>query len=141
VFHPRVCWQAVSVVVAILAVSAAHSQQATPPNTPAGRALVDWLEAFNSGDRDRIAAYQQRYGQQAEPADGLIDFRKQTGGFDLLSVTKSEPLHIEFVVKERNSATRANGILDVTASDPPKSQARCWPHFLRMLLTCSVGTN
>ena len=107
-------------LVAFLAVAAAHSQQATLPNTPAGRALTEWLEAFNSGDRDRIAAFQQRYSVQGPPTDALVDFRKRTGGFDLLSVTKSEPLHVEFVVKERNSATRANGMLDVTASDPPK---------------------
>jgi CubicO group peptidase (beta-lactamase class C family) len=49
-----------------------------------------------------------------------MSFRTQTGGFDVLSITKSEPLHIEFVVKERGSATRANGTLDVTGTDPPK---------------------
>jgi D-alanyl-D-alanine carboxypeptidase len=119
-FQPRVCRQVASVLVAFLAVAAAHSQQAALPNTPAGRALIEWLEAFNSGDRDRMAAFQQQYGVQAPPTDALVAFRKQTGGFDLLSVTKSEPLHVEFVVKERNSATRANGKLDVTASVPAR---------------------
>jgi D-alanyl-D-alanine carboxypeptidase len=119
-FQPRLCWQAASVVMAFLTVATAQSQQATLPSTPAGRALTEWLDAFNSGDRERIAAFQQRYGVQAPPTDALVDFRKRTGGFDLLSVTKSEPLHVEFVVKERNSATRANGMLDVTASVPPK---------------------
>jgi D-alanyl-D-alanine carboxypeptidase len=118
-FRPRVCWQA-SVLFTFLAVAAAHAQQATPPDTPAGHALTGWLDAFNSGDRDRITAYQKQFGVQGPPPDAEIQFRAQTGGFDLLSVTKSEPLHIEFVVKERNSATRANGMLDITASDPPK---------------------
>ena len=115
----RVCRLAY-VLLALLAVSAAHAQETKSPDTPAGRALTEWLEAFNSGDRDRIAAYQERYRVQGPPTDAMLQFHAKTGGFDLLSVTKSEPLHIEFIVKERNSATRASGMLDVTASDPPK---------------------
>jgi CubicO group peptidase (beta-lactamase class C family) len=119
-FHFRVHPQAALVLVVLLAVTTAHAQQTTLPTTPAGRALAEWLDAFNSGDRDRVAAFQQRYGVQGQPPDAELQFRAQTGGFDLLSVAKSEPLHIEFIVKERNSATRANGMLDVTASDPPR---------------------
>ena len=36
-----------------------------------------------------------------------------TGGFELLQVIKSEPLHLEFLVKERGSETRAAGKIDV----------------------------
>jgi CubicO group peptidase (beta-lactamase class C family) len=118
-FRPRVYSQAAFVLVAFLAIFPARSQQVSIPDTPAGRALTGWLETINSADRTRIAAFQEQYGLQG-PADAWISFRTQTGGFDVLSITKSEPLHIEFVAKERSSATRVNGMLDVTASDPPK---------------------
>jgi len=47
-----------------------------------------------------------------------MSFRKITGGFDVLSIVSSEPLHLEFLVKERNSATEAMGQLDVKEGEP-----------------------
>lgn len=115
----RVFLQAAFALMAFLTIVPALSQQASIPDTPAGRALTGWLEAINSADRARIAAFQQQYGLQG-PADTWLSFRAQTGGFDVVSITKSEPLHIEFVAKERSNPTRVNGLLDVTGSDPPK---------------------
>ncbi|MGB7227277.1 MAG: S41 family peptidase, partial [Candidatus Acidiferrales bacterium] len=40
-------------------------------------------------------------------------FRKATGGFDLVQILKSDPLHLEFLVKERLSDTRALAKLDL----------------------------
>jgi D-alanyl-D-alanine carboxypeptidase len=114
---PTLRWIACLVLVAA---ASAHAQQVIIPDTPAGRALSAWLEAFNSGERDRIAAYQQQYGVSGPPPDAVVSFRTQTGGFDLVSIDKSEPLHIEFVAKERASDTRAEGALDITDSSPPK---------------------
>jgi retinol-binding protein 3 len=45
-------------------------------------------------------------------------FRKQTGGFDLVSIDKSDPLELTFVVKERASPTTAAGRLKVKATEP-----------------------
>src|SRR5207244_12395949 len=45
-------------------------------------------------------------------------FRTQTGGFDLLSIDKSERTHIEFRVKEKAGPTTAIGRLDVKDADP-----------------------
>src|SRR6185436_21148258 len=76
---------------------------------------------FNSGDQARIGAYQQEYEPTPGlPLDTMMSFRATTGGFDLLGIHKSEPLHIEFLVKERASDTRALGRFDVTPSDSPK---------------------
>jgi hypothetical protein len=113
--------QAVLALVMILAIPPAHSQQENIPDTPAGQVLAAWLEAFNSGDRSRIGAYQQKY----EPASGLpldtvMSFRASTGGFELVGIRKSEPLYLEFLVKERASDTRAVGRFVLTGSAPPK---------------------
>src|SRR5204862_2507347 len=83
---------------------------------PAGRALKAWLEAFNSGDAAKLNAYYQRY-ELTKSADGTMGFREQTGGFDLLSVEKSEASHIEYLVKEKKGETRAFGALDIVGGD------------------------
>ena len=46
------------------------------------------------------------YYKKYEPekhADDIMDFRARVGGFDLVSIEKSEPLRIVFLLKERNS--------------------------------------
>ena len=92
--------------------------QATVPDTPAGRTLQAWLDAFNSGDRAKIETYVKTV-DRSESVDGMISFRTQTGGFELLSIESSEPLHIRFRVKERGGPTTALGNLLVKDGQPP----------------------
>jgi hypothetical protein len=91
--------------------------QATFPDTPAGKTAKAWFEAFNSGDRARMESYISKF-DPSRPLDGQMGFRSQTGGFDLLSVDKSERTHIEFRVKEKNGSTTAIGRFDVKDADP-----------------------
>jgi retinol-binding protein 3 len=86
------------------------------PNTPAGHTLQTLLGAFNSADPARL----QKYLKSANPylLNGLTSIRQFTGGYDLLSIERSEPLHIWFLVKERDSATRTVGDLAVGAGTP-----------------------
>jgi hypothetical protein len=84
----------------------------TIPDTPAGRTFKAWLEAFNSGDRALLDAYLHKY-DPSKSVDHEMQFRSMTGGFDLLQIVKSEPLRLEFLVKERHSETKAIGKLDL----------------------------
>src|SRR4051794_25647229 len=65
------------------------------PSTPAGQTLQAWLDAFNSGDRAKLAAYVKNT-DPSESVEGMMGFHSQTGGFDLLSIESSEPLSIIF---------------------------------------------
>jgi hypothetical protein len=103
--------------LALLLGLAAPGVQPSVPDTPAGRTFKAWLDAFNSGDRAQIAAYVQKY-QPKGSVDGLLSFRTQTGGFELLEILKSEPLYLEYIVKERRSDTRAVGKIDVKNGEP-----------------------
>ncbi len=69
--------------------------QVSVPDTPAGRTLQAWLEAFNSGDRAKIERYVNTI-DHTQSVDGLLSFRNGTGGFDLLAIESSDPLHIRF---------------------------------------------
>jgi hypothetical protein len=102
----------------LLLVTAAWPQSPPAiPDTPAGHTLQAWLDAFNSGDRARIQAYLAKY-EPTKTVDGVVEFREQTGGFDLLGIDKSERLHIEFRVKEKASPTTGVGTIDVKDGDP-----------------------
>jgi len=107
---------AIFAVVAVLAVAAALPQAAIP-STPAGQTLQAWLTAFNSGDHAQVDAYVHKYDPK-NSADRMMSFHSMTGGFELVQILKSERLHVEFLVKERNSATKALGNLDVKDADP-----------------------
>jgi len=56
-------------------------------DTPAGKAVSAWLEAFNSGDRARLDDYFKKY-EPSKHADDFMGFRDRVGGFDLLSIEK-----------------------------------------------------
>ena len=105
----------ISVLYLLVAIGA--SPQPTFPDTPAGRTLHAWFEAFNSGDRARLEAYLTKFDPERS-LDNQMNFRNETGGFDLLGIDKSERTHIEFRVKEKGGPTTALGKLDVKDADP-----------------------
>ncbi|HTB95503.1 MAG TPA: S41 family peptidase [Terracidiphilus sp.] len=92
--------------------------QVSPPDTPAGHTLQAWLDAFNSGDRAKLEAY-VKTTDPSQSVDGLMGFRSQTGGFDLLSIEDSQPLQIRFRVKEKSSETTAIGTILLKQAQPP----------------------
>jgi len=69
--------------VLLLVVVGSGLGQANIPDTPAGHTLQAWLDAFNSGDRVKIETYVNTV-DRAQSVDGMISFRNQTGGFELL---------------------------------------------------------
>ena len=92
------------VLMSVLSFAAGYlvPAQVTVPTTPAGTVLSAWLDAFNSGDRARLTDYLAKYEPDHKAAvDSLMNFRDQTGGFTLIRIEKSGPLHLEALVKER----------------------------------------
>ncbi len=87
------------------------------PRTLAGDALRAWIAAFNSADSARVAAYARRFEPNVVVGDEL-GFREQTGGFELLSIERSGPRRVEFIVRERRSPMTAYGVIDVSAAAP-----------------------
>jgi retinol-binding protein 3 len=91
--------------------------QVAIPDGPAGATLKAWLQAFNSGDRAQMEAYCAKYDPK-QTADGMMGFRNMTWGFEVVQILKAERLHLEYLVKDRNSETRAVGTLDVKDGNP-----------------------
>jgi len=107
-------------------VAATRDDAATPPetqqgvsipNSPAGRALKAWLDAQNSGQRAQMEAYNEKYTPVAA-RPGMIRAQQDWGAFDMLSVTKSEPRSIEFVLREKTTGDTDVGIMVMSDSEP-----------------------
>ncbi len=105
-------------LVCVLA-SRAHAAAPVPvmPDTPAGRALSAWLDAFNSGDRARRESFNNTYGAQL---DDDMSWRAETGGYDLLEVDANDRTNVFFRVKQRSSAVEEFGRIQVSATAPVK---------------------
>lgn len=116
---PRLSFR-LAVILTLGAAAPLVAQSATPPDTPAGHVLKAWLEAFDTGDTTRFIAYAHQY-EPSFPISAQANFFRQTGGFDLVAIDRSEPRHIEFTVKERTGqGLNAFGVFDVSAADPPQ---------------------
>src|SRR4051794_17315652 len=112
--------RAVFVIVTLLLCSPAALAAPPPvaiPDTPAGKVLRAWLDAFNSGDGARIEAYCKKY-QHPNPPAHMTAFARQIGGFELLAVRAGEPRRISLHVKEKNSSTTALVKLAVADGQP-----------------------
>lgn len=107
---------------AILFAAGFAAAQAAAPDTPAGRTLQAWLTAFNSGDRAQLENYVKTIDHN-QAVDGMLVFRTQTGGFDLVSAESIDPLHLRFTVKEKHSDTHAMGVIAVKDGQPPTVEA------------------
>jgi hypothetical protein len=107
---------ATTLLLSAIVASPAVAQSSTSvaiPTTPAGTVLHAWLDAVNSADTARLAAYARQYDPSYDPKSEM-SFRERTGGFQLLSVERSEPRRVEFVAKERVGETTAYGLMIVS---------------------------
>ena len=120
----------------ILSSARLHGQTSTSiPDTPAGTALRAWLDAYNSGDSARVAAFLHSYDVEYPLSNSFV-FRQMTGGFDLLRVEVSEPRHIEFILRPRNGPGVAYGALDVSPGEP----SRVWGDLLPLGPNASIDS-
>ena len=99
-------------------VTPAGSQTAILPQSPAGRAAAEWIDAFNAADSARLGAWNRKYALDRSVQQQLA-FRRETGGFDVVSVETNEPLLVEYVVRDRVRATTALAVLELKAGEPP----------------------
>jgi retinol-binding protein 3 len=113
------CINSALAVVAVLFASFCTHAEVTIPDTPAGHILQAFLDAFDSGDHDRIAAYVKQYDPE-NSADGLTSFSSQTGGFTLTSILGRTPDKLTFLVHGRGDNIDAYGILQLVSTTPPR---------------------
>ena len=104
----------VAMVLPGLAMAAAAAEL---PSTPAGQVLGGYLEAVNSGSKDKLEAFIKAHRPDRPDAlERMLDLRWNTGGFDVYSIESSQALNVQAVLREREGNTRYNR-MSVTVSD------------------------
>src|SRR5580765_2674792 len=72
------------------------------PATPAGKVLAGYLEAVNSGNKDKLEVFVKAHRPDRPDAlDRMLDLRWNTGGFDVYSIETSQAQNIQAVFRER----------------------------------------
>ena len=72
------------------------------PPTPAGQVLAGYLDALNSGTKDKLEPFIKAHRPDRPDAlDRMLDLRWNVGTFDLYSIESSEARNIEAVLHER----------------------------------------
>lgn len=115
---PRMLIRSALYLVILLVMPHGTRADVGTPDTPAGHTLQAFLDAFNSADHDRIAAYVKEYDPQ-NSADGLTSFSNQTGGFRLVSIVHTDPDKLSFLVHGRGDNIDAYGTLQLASTSPP----------------------
>jgi retinol-binding protein 3 len=115
-----------SFCAALVLSSAPLRGQVSIPDTPAGRALAAWVDAYNSGDSARVTMFFRTYSVE-DALRGAFAFRKMTEGLDLLSVPVSEPRHVEFMTRFHRAPMVGYGALDVSAADTSRLSGYLFP--------------
>lgn len=88
------------------------------PDTPVGRVIAEWMEAFNSGDSTKLGAYYKKYAVE-RTLGPQMERRRRSGGFDLVSLEQSRPRMLEAVFRERTTGNLAYGIIELSPEGVP----------------------
>lgn len=91
----------VALALAVLSANMAGAQVQLP-DTPAGRQFGAWLEVFNTGDHARGSQFAAASFPSMD-VDRSMNFRQQTGGFELRAVEESSPTKLTGLVQQRDS--------------------------------------
>ncbi len=106
-------------ILALLLATSVPAQPSAPDTLP-GKVFTAWLNAFNSGDRERIRSFDETYRREPPPVEQTLNFRENTGGFELIRVEKSDETTLVALVKERAGDNVARLELSLDSATPPK---------------------
>lgn len=90
----------------------------------AARQFAAWLAAFDSGEREKLVAYQQQSfaadttAIELADVDRALEFREMTGGFELKKTEESTAAKFTGVLKEKSSDQFARATMEVDAGEP-----------------------
>ena len=92
---------------------------AQPSETTALRVFKQWLDAFNSADPARIAAFWQMAGEKnTEPRVASdLRVREMTGGMSISHVEEATETHVVALMKE-NRGNWSLSTMDLASTDP-----------------------
>ena len=126
-------------MLALLSASASHAQTPAPAPDAAPRrftasemeaartgapfrAFAAWLEAFNSGDRERLRQFLEASWPSGR-LDREMSLRDASGGFELRALEDATPTRVTGLIQERESDTFGRFELVLESADSPQIQS------------------
>jgi D-alanyl-D-alanine carboxypeptidase len=91
-------------------------------DVPARKVLEEWLEAFNSQDPSKVAAFNAAHSPP-RPILSPSPFRFRTGGFTVVRFEEDKPTTVVALVQEKNSDAVALASLSLTDDEAGKISA------------------
>lgn len=88
------------------------------PDTPAGKTVNEFFQAFNSGNMETMKKFHQDHGGSPENADKDKEIYDRTGGLKVHSIKRSEKTEIEVLVQSKNEGTWLNFTFSVSGDAP-----------------------
>ena len=105
-FITAVMFKRAATLFALLLFAAAATASAAPASeTPVVQVFKQWLDAFNSGDSARIAAFWKKYGRHGgdDRVEGDLRLRNMTGGMTIYRVEQDAGTHLVALMKENRA--------------------------------------
>src|SRR5215813_14447439 len=116
-------------------IAAQQDQEIKLPDTPAGRTLGKFVQAFNSGDLAIMKRFHKDTGGDEENAEEDLGFYQRSGGLKLHSVvsssdsaitvlaqTKKDGQWFNFSINVKQQAPHAITELDARPAEPPSEK-------------------
>jgi CubicO group peptidase (beta-lactamase class C family) len=100
------------------ATTAAPDKEVKLPETPAGKTLGKFIQAFNTGDLETLKRFHKEHGGNEENAQQDVGFYQQSGGLTLRSVARSAELEIEVLAQTKNGERWVSFALSVEPQPP-----------------------
>ena len=105
-------------ILLALAISGLAWGDAEVPNSSVGKVFATWFAAYNSSNRQQLEEFKRAYATQW-PVEGMLDWRRQTGGFKLLRVEHDDALALTVLVQEVESDTALRISYRLESEHPP----------------------
>ena len=119
--YTRDMFKRAGTLLALLLFTAAQTAIATPASeTPALHVFKQWLDAFNSGDSARIAAFWQKYRNNGtdDRVQRDLRLRNMTGGMSIYRIEEDTDTHLVALMKE-NRGAYSESTMDLASVNPP----------------------
>jgi len=89
-------------------------------DSPVLHVFKQWLEAFNSGDADKVSAFWKQYGGNAGDGRtaGDLRLREMTGGMAIFHIEEDTGTHLVALMKE-GRGSYSESTLDLASTSPP----------------------
>ena len=113
--------QRVATLLVFFVLAGALTTNAAPASeTPVLQVFKQWLDAFNSADTARIAAFWQKFGRKGadDRVAGDLRLRTMTEGMTIYRVTEDTDTHLVALMKE-NRGVYSESTMDLASVNPP----------------------